>query len=73
MGDNMTPYTFAVGEKYTYFISEHYKFIKNDKIEEGILLNATNNNLDPYNYHLDKCGVDSFKKLSECNRIHSFG
>ena len=23
MGNNMIPYTFTVGEKYTYFISEH--------------------------------------------------
>jgi len=72
MGINMIPYTFAVGEQYTYFISEHYKFIENDKIEEGTLLNTINNILDPYDYHLDKCGIDSFKKLLECNRIHSF-
>ena len=38
LGNNMIPYTFVVGEKYTYFISEHYKFIGNDKIEEGSLL-----------------------------------
>ena len=31
----MIPYTFAVGENYTYFLSSHYKFIENDKIEEG--------------------------------------
>ena len=35
IGNNMIPYTFAVGEKYTYFLSSHYKFIENDKIEEG--------------------------------------
>ena len=42
MGNNMTPYTFAVGEKYLYFLSSHYNFIQNDKIEEGSSLNATN-------------------------------
>ena len=42
MGNNMTLYTFAVGEKNFYFLSSHYKFIQNDKIEEGRLLNATN-------------------------------
>ena len=72
MGNNMIPYTIGVGEKYTYFISERYKFIENDKIEEGTLLNTTNNNIDPYEYHLEKCGIDSFKKLLECNRLHSF-
>ena len=42
MGNNMVPYTFAIGEKYTYFMSTDYKFIENNKIEEGALLNATN-------------------------------
>ena len=43
MGSNMCPYAIMVGETYTYFIAHHYKFIENDKIEEGTLLNATNN------------------------------
>ena len=71
MGNNMVPYTFAIGEKYTYFISTHYQFIENDKIEDGILLNVSNNSLDPYDYHLSKSGLDCFKKLLECKRIHS--
>ena len=48
MGNNMTPYVFAVGSRYTYFISKHYKFFENDKIEEGTLLNSSNDSLDPY-------------------------
>ena len=35
IGNNMVPYAIAVGEKYTYFLSSHYKFIENDKNEEG--------------------------------------
>ena len=66
----MTPYAIMVGEIYTYFLYDRYKFIENDKIEEGTLLNATNNSLDPYDYHLEKCGTDSFKKL-ERNLIHT--
>ena len=31
MGSNMIPYTFAVGEKYTYFLSNHYKLIESKK------------------------------------------
>ena len=54
MGKNMTPYTFVVGEKYTYFISVHYKFIENDKTEEGTFLSPSNDSLDPYDYHLSK-------------------
>ena len=72
MGNNMVPYTFAVGKKYTYFISEHFKFIENDKIEEGTLLNSSDGCMDPYDYHLTKKGMQCFTKILECNRIHSF-
>ena len=71
MGNNMIPYTFPVGDKYTYFLSSHYKIIQNDKIEEGTLLNATNDSSDPFDYHLGKCGVDSFKTL-EHTQIQAF-
>ena len=70
IGNNMIPYTFAVGEKYTYFLSSHYKFIENDKIEEGTFLNPTKNSLDPYDYHVEKCGKDAFKKLEHI-QIHT--
>ena len=71
MGNNMISYTFAVADKYTYFSSFHYKFIENDKKEEGTLLNATNDSLDPFDYNLGKCGVDSFKTF-EHSEIHTF-
>ena len=58
MGNNMIPYTIAVGERYTYFISSHCKFIENDKIQEGTLLNSSNDSLDPYDYHLSRNGLD---------------
>ena len=63
MGNNMVPYAIILGEKYTNFLHHRYKFIENDKIEECILLNATNGSLDPFDYHLEKIGVDSFKRL----------
>ena len=40
MGNNMVTYAIIVGEKNTYFLYHCYKFIENDKIEEGTLLNA---------------------------------
>ena len=70
IGNNMIPYTFAVGEKHTYFLSCHYNFIENDKIEERTLLNATNNSLDPYHYHVQRGGKDAFRKL-EHTQIHT--
>ena len=69
MGNNMCPYAIMVREIYIYFLSYQYKFIENDKIEERTLFNATNDNLDPFLYHLGKCGWDSFKKL-ERSQIH---
>ena len=72
MGNNMIPYVIMIGEKYTYFLYHRYNFIRNDKIEEDPLLNATNGSLDPIDYHLEKCGVDSFKKL-ERSLIHTCG
>ena len=71
MGNSMTPYAIMVGEKNTYFLYYRYKFIENDKIEEGTLLNATNTNWDPYDYQLEKCGIDSFKNLERI-LIHTF-
>ena len=70
MGNNMVPYTITLGEKFTYLLYNRYKFIENNKIEEGTLLNATNTSLDPYDYHVEKCGLDSFRKL-EHSLIHT--
>ena len=70
MGNNMVPFTIKLAEKFSYFLYDRYKFIQNNKIEEGTLLNATNTSLDPYDYHLEKCGKDSFEKL-EHSLIHT--
>ena len=71
MGNNMIPYAIMVGERYTYFLYHRYKIIENDKIEENTLLNATNDSLDPFDYHVEKCCIDSFKKLKH-SLIHTF-
>ena len=65
MGNNMIPYVFAVGSRYTYFISTHYKFIENAKIEEGSLIKSSSDSLDPFDYHLSKSELDCFKKSLE--------
>ena len=71
MGNNMIPFAIIIGERYTYFLYHRYKFIENDKIEEGTLLNATSGSLDPFDYHVEKFGVDSNKRL-ERSLIHAF-
>ena len=61
MGNNTIPYIFAVGEKNTYFIYNRCKFIEIEKIEEGTLLNRSDDSLDPYAYHFSKNGLDCLK------------
>ena len=71
MGNNMILHAIMIGERYTYFLYHRYKFIENDKILEGTLLNASHSSLDPYDYHIERCGIDSFKKLDH-SLIHTF-
>ena len=61
MGNNMVPYAFIVGEKFTFFLYNLYKNIENDKTEEKTLLNTIDGCLDSYDYHVEKCGIDAFK------------
>ena len=71
MDNNMIPYAISIWELSTYFLYNRCKFIENDKIEEGSLLNRTNSRLDPFDYHVENCVVDSFKKI-ESSLIHAF-
>ena len=43
----MIPTVMALGEKYTFFIYDHYNFLENLKIEDFTLSNSTNDSLDP--------------------------
>ena len=54
-GNNMFLYAIAVGEKYTFFSSDQYKFIENERIED--FLNSTNGVV---HYHELKCGGNAF-------------
>ena len=65
MGNNMCPSATIIGEKNTYSVDNHYNFVENDKIEEGTLINVKNTSLDPYDYHVGKNNVDSFKNLEQ--------
>ena len=71
MGNNMIATAIANGEKNTCFISDRYRFIENEKIEGGTLLNSTNDCRDPFDYHFAKCCEGDFKAM-ECIQIHSF-
>ena len=70
MGNNLTPYSIAVGHENVYFLIPHFKFIKREKINGDDFLKTNENSVDPYDYHLSNCGKDSFKKLRLC-KLHS--
>ena len=71
MGNNKIPTAIAVGEKYTHFISDLYKFNEINKIEEGALLSSTNEDVDSYDYHVLKGGDNIFSEM-RVEIIHSF-
>ena len=58
-------------KSYTYFISDHHIIIENERIEEGTLINSTNDSVDPYDCQVIQCD-EGFLEAKECNKIHSF-
>ena len=47
MGNNLTPYSFAIGKEYL-FLTLHFKFIKRKMINNDELLNTNERSVDPY-------------------------
>ena len=70
MGNNLTPYSIAIGAKNTYFLTPHFELIKRDRSDYHKLLNTTKNSLDPFDYHISKCGKYFLQKL-RTYKIHS--
>ena len=68
MGNNLSPYSIAVGDENICFLTPHFNFIKEDKIVESEFLNINESSVDPFDYHISNCGKDSLKKL----RIYNF-
>ena len=62
MGNNLTPYSIAIGEQNIYSLTPHFKFIKKEKINDNELLKTTASSANPFDYHLEKHGLDCFKK-----------
>ena len=71
MGNNMIPYSIAVGEENVYFLSPQCKYTKRVIIREVHLLKTNGNSVDPFDYHLEKHGPDRFENLLELTCIHS--
>ena len=60
MGNNLTPYSIAIGWKDIYFLTPHFRFVEKEKIHYD-------DDVELFDY---LCGKDSFKKLRTC-KIHS--
>ena len=61
----------AVGKELTNFLSDHYEVIKNEKDEEGFLLDSTNDSFDAYDYPVLNYGEDMFSKM-RLGKVHSY-
>ena len=70
MGINTIPTATAVGDKYTYFLFDHYQFIEN-KIKKGTFLIFTNDSVDVSDHHHSKSGGFGLGVI-ECNQIHNY-
>ena len=71
MGFNKIVTAIAIVEKFTLVKSGHFKFIKNEQIEERSLINSTNNNVDAFDYQESNFGGNGFKS-AEFNEIQCF-
>ena len=63
MGNNLTPYSIALGKENIYFLTPHFKFNKRERNNNDKLLNADEKSVDPYDYRVSNCEKHLFKKL----------
>ena len=61
MGDNLTPYSIAVGQENICFLTPHFIIIKNDRINDSELLETNESSVDPFDYHISNCGKKFMK------------
>ena len=59
----MVVYAVTLGEKKHIFLSDHYKIIENEKVEEKTLLNGNANSLYLFDYHVLKCSENTLTEL----------
>ena len=62
MGNNLTPYSFATGEKNYYLLTPTYNFIKKDKIDYNTILNGIyvpNSDLKEFFEEIELCKIHS--------------
>ena len=60
----------AIGGENIYFLTPHFKFTRKVKIDESELIKTNEENVDPYQCQVLKCGEGSFKEI-DVYKIHS--
>ena len=50
MGNNLTPYSIAVGDENIYILTSHFEFNRRDKIDYDELLKANENSVNSFDY-----------------------
>ena len=58
MGNDLIPYSIAVGAEKVYFFSPHCKVTKKVNIPHVDLLKRNGNSVDPFHYHVEKLCPD---------------
>ena len=68
-GNNLTPYSIAIGEANIYFLSPYFKFFVKEKINESELLNTNENSVDPFDCHISNSQKKDLKKYENIKFI----
>ena len=63
IGNNLTPYSIAIGEENIYFLTPHFEFIERENIEKTELMEKKENFVNLFDSRDSICRKDSFKKL----------
>ena len=62
MGNNLTPYSIAIGEEDILFLNPNFKFGKRGNIKIIKSMGRNENFVDLFDYHDSNCRKDSIKK-----------
>ena len=70
MGNDLIPYSMAIGDKNVYFLTPHFKFISKALIDDDNLTKTDEDIDDLFDYLLSNCEKNTFEKLQIC-KFHS--
>ena len=70
MGNNLLPYSLAIGEDNLYFLTPGFEFTKREKIENNKSMERNENSVHLFDYRDSNCIKDLFKKR-RIYKIHS--